>query len=93
MEKVEVIRPESEELQLEMEQAWKEVREVRNARRKRYAVASGFTALGVFLLFLSLFILLEGIAIVGLGSFWTFLVTIFIGSISFGYGFYRMGVS
>ncbi len=87
------IEAEGEGLRLEMERAWKEVKKVRDARRKRYAVAAGFTALGVFLLFLSLFVLLEGISILGLGSFLTFLVLISAGSLSFGYGFYRMGVS
>lgn len=89
----ESIPNEEEKIKSEMKHAWKEVNDVRNARRRRYAVAAGFTALGVFLLFLSLFVLLEGVSILGIGSFLTFMVLIFTGSLSFGYGFYRMGVS
>ncbi len=85
--------PEAVSVRGELERAWKEVKSVRDYRRRRYAVAASFTALGVFLLFLSLAFLLEGVPVMGLSAFWVFLALIVGGSISFGYGFYRMGVS
>ncbi len=90
-EKVEV--PETVSVRGELERAWKEVKSVRDHRRRRYAVAAAFTSLGVFLLFLSMAFLLEGVPLMGLSAFWVFLILIVSGSVSFGYGFYRMGAS
>ncbi|MDK2372628.1 MAG: hypothetical protein QI197_04550 [Candidatus Korarchaeota archaeon] len=76
-----------------IEEAWKEVKKVREHRRRRYAVAALFTSIGIFLLFLSLAFLLEGVGLAWIDSFYVFLMLITAGSLSFGYGFYRMGVS
>lgn len=83
---------ESDEL-AEMRKAWEEVERVRKYRRRKYAIAAGFTALGVYLLFLSLAVLLLGISVAGIDPIWIFIALILTGSASFGYGFYRMGVS
>ena len=82
-----------EEMKKMMEQAWKEAESIRKERRRRYGVAAIFTAVGVFLLFLSLLILFEGLHIWILNPFWSFVLLILLGSIAFGYGFYRMGVT
>lgn len=79
------------ELQLALEMAWKEVEKIRKARMRRYAIAAGFTATGIFLLFLSLMMLLERLAIWPFGIEYTYIALTFLGALSFGYGFYRMG--
>ncbi len=80
-----------EELKSALERAWEEVERVRKARMRRYAIAAGFTATGIFLLFLSLMMLLERLAIWPLGVVMTYVALTSFGSLSFGYGFYRMG--
>jgi len=80
-----------EELKSALERAWDEVERVRRARMRRYAIAAGFTATGIFLLFLSLMMLLERLAIWPLGVVTTYVALTSLGALSFGYGFYRMG--
>lgn len=92
VQRVEEARRNNESVKKAMEEAWENVREVRKYRRRRYAVAAAFTALGVFLLFLSLAILLHQVSMYWISPFWTFIILISLGSVSFGYGFYRMGV-
>ncbi len=80
-----------EELKSALERAWEEVERVRRARMRRYAIAAGFTSAGIFLLFLSLMMLLERLAIWPLGVASTYVALTSLGALSFGYGFYRMG--
>ncbi len=77
----------------EIKKAWNEIEEIKKERQRRHLIAAGFTSLGIFLLFASLLMLLERIPIFPLDVFWTFIVIISIGATSFGYGFYRIGVS
>lgn len=81
----------SKELQLALERAWKEVERIKRVRMRRYAIAAGFTAAGIFLLFLSLMMLLERLTIWPFGIESTYVALTFLGALSFGYGFYRMG--
>ncbi len=76
-----------------MQHAWQEVEDIRKERRRRYAIAAAFTAIGVFLLFVAIMMLLERISLPFMNVFWTFIVLTSVGALSFGYGFYRMGVS
>ncbi len=77
----------------EIKEAWDEIEDIKKERRRRHLIAAGFTSLGIFLLFSSLLTLLERIPIPPLNVFWTFMAIISVGAISFGYGFYRIGVS
>ncbi len=77
----------------EIHHAWKEVEEIRKERRRRYAISALFTAIGVFLLFLAIMMLFERITLPMLDVFWTFVTLTSLGATSFGYGFYRMGIS
>ncbi len=77
----------------EIRKAWNEIEEIKKERQRRRLIAAGFIALGMFLLFVSLPMLLERIPILPLDVFWTFIAIISLGATSFGYGFYRMGIS
>ncbi len=66
---------------------------LRKERQKRYLRAAAFISLGLLLLFLSLPVLLERIALSPLNYAETFVLLTLAGALSFGYGFYKMGVS
>ncbi len=71
----------------------KEAEEIRKERKRRYLRAAAFISLGLLLLFISLPVLLERISIPPLSYSVLFVFLTVAGAISFGYGFYRMGVS
>ncbi len=70
-----------------------EAEDIRKERRKRYLRAAAFISLGLLLLFISLPVLLERISIPPLSYAVLFVLLTLAGALSFGYGFYRMGVS
>lgn len=78
-------------LRKQMQEAWIEADRVRKARMRRYAVAAGFIAFGFFLMFTALMMLLERLALPYLTVVSSYILVTCLGSVSFGYGFYRMG--
>jgi len=74
-----------------LEEAWKAAERVRKVRMRRYAVAAGFIAFGFFSMAISLMLLMERLSLLFLGVNGSYLLLTTLGSVSFGYGFYRMG--
>ena len=74
-----------------LEEAWKEAERVRKVRMRRYAIAAGFIAFGFFSMFISLMLLMERLSLLFLDVVGSYLLLTTLGSLSFGYGFYRMG--
>ncbi len=70
-----------------------DAKRLRKEKQRKYLRAAAFISLGLLLLFLSLPVLLERITLSPLNYTETFVLLTLAGALSFGYGFYKMGVS
>lgn len=89
MEEVKELKEGQEELEGDV---WKEVEEIRKFRRRRYGRAAFTIAIGLFLFNVALVLFLSGYHIGFLSDFATYLIVSVCGAVSFGYGFYVIGV-